>query len=122
MMIADGHLTFASIHDEARMRDPKVLAVRKLVEIAPNEELQKAVPIRQAIVTIETGDGRTLRHRTDVVRGTARNPMEAKEVEAKALDLLAPVLGRGRAAELITKVGSLERVGAVSELRPLLQA
>jgi 2-methylcitrate dehydratase PrpD len=122
MMIADGRLTFASIHDEPRMHDPKVLAFRKLVEIAPNEELQKAVPIRQAIVTIETGDGRTLRHRTDVVRGTARNPMDAKEVEAKALDLLAPVLGQGRAAELITKVGSLERVGAVSELRPLLQA
>ncbi len=122
MMIADGRLTFASIHDEARMRDPKVLAFRRLVEIAPNEELQKAVPIRQAIVTIETGDGRTLRHRTDVVRGTARNPMDAKEVEAKALDLLAPVLGQGRAAELITKVGSLERVAAISELRPLLQA
>ena len=56
------------------------------------------------------------------MRGTARNPRDAKEVEAKALDLLAPVLGQGRAAELITKVGSLERVGAVSELRPLLQA
>ena len=104
------------------MHDPKVLAFRRMVEIAPNEELQKAVPVRQAIVTIETGDGRTLRHRTDVVRGTARNPMDAKEVEAKALDLLAPVLGQGRAAELIAKVGALDRVGAVSELRPLLQA
>ena len=66
------------------MRDPKVLAFRRLVEIAPNEELQKVVPIRQAIVTIETGDGRTLRHRTDVVRGTARNPMVGLERVGKS--------------------------------------
>jgi 2-methylcitrate dehydratase PrpD len=122
MMIADGGLTFASIHDEARMHDPTVLAFRRLVEIAPNAELQKAVPIRQAIVTIETSDGRTLRHRTDVVRGTARNPMDAQEVETKALDLMAPVLGQARASELVARVGALERLGAVSELRPLLQA
>jgi 2-methylcitrate dehydratase PrpD len=122
MMIADGQLTFASIHDEARMRDPKVLAVRALVEIAPSEELQKALPVRRAIITIETGDGRTVRHRTDMVRGTAGNPMDAGEVETKAFDLVAPVLGQARAAELITKIGALERVGAVSELRPLLQA
>jgi 2-methylcitrate dehydratase PrpD len=122
MMIADGQLTFASIHDEARMRDPKVLAFRKLVEVAPSEELQKALPVRRAIITIETGDGRTVQHRTDIVRGTAGNPMDAREVETKALDLMAPVLGRARAAELVTKMEALERVEAVSELRPLLRA
>jgi 2-methylcitrate dehydratase PrpD len=122
LMIVDRGATFASVHDEARMRDPKVLAVRKLVELVPSEELQAAVPARQAIVRIETSDGRSLTHRTTVVRGTAGNPMDAKEVEAKALDLMAPVLGAGRANELIAVVRDLDRIDQVSSLRRLLQA
>jgi 2-methylcitrate dehydratase PrpD len=122
MMIVDRRATFASVHDVARMSDPKVLAVRKLVELVPSQELQAAVPARQAIVHIETADGRSLSHRTRVVRGTARNPMDAKEVEAKALDLTAPVLGSARANELIAAVRDLERIGPVSGLRRLLQA
>jgi hypothetical protein len=85
----------------------------------PSEELQNAVPPRQAIVRIETADGRALSHRTVAVRGNARNPMEAKEVEAKALD---PVLGATRANEVIAAVANLERFGPVSGLRRLLQA
>jgi 2-methylcitrate dehydratase PrpD len=122
MMIADRGATFASIHDVDRMRDPKVLAVRKLIELRGSEELEKAVPVRQAIVRIELADGRALSHRTTVMRGTARNPMDAKEIEAKALDLTAPVLGAARARELIAAIDELERIGQISELRRLLQA
>jgi 2-methylcitrate dehydratase PrpD len=122
LMIVDRGATFASVHDVARMSDPQVLAVRKLVELVPSQELQMAVPARQAIVRIETADGRSLRHRTTVVRGTAGNPMDAREVEAKALDLMAPVLGADRAHELIATVSDLERVDSVSDLRRLLQA
>src|ERR1700681_1990615 len=122
LMIVDRGVTFTSVHDAARMSDPKVLAVRKLVELVPSQELQMAVPARQAIVRIDTADGRSLSHRTQVVRGTAGNPMDAKEVEAKALDLMAPVLGTGRANELIAAVGDLDRGQPVSRLRGLLQA
>jgi 2-methylcitrate dehydratase PrpD len=122
LMIVDRGASFANVHDAARMSDPKVLAVRKLVELVPSQELQMAVPERQAIVRIDTADGRSLSQHTKVVRGTAANPMEAKEIEAKALDLMAPVLGSGRAGELIATVGNLERIGPVSRLRALLQA
>src|SRR5262245_738889 len=122
LMIVDRSANFASVHDAARMSDPRVLAVRKLVELVGSEELQNAVPARQAIVRIDTADGRSLSHRTYVVRGTARNPMDAKEVEAKALDLLAPVLGAGRANELIAAVGDLDRLESMARLRRLLQA
>jgi 2-methylcitrate dehydratase PrpD len=122
MMIVDGGATFASIHDAARMSDPKVLAVRRLVEAVPNQELVTAVPARQAIVKIETADGRTLSHRTYEVRGTPGNPMNADEVAAKALDLMAPVLGDGRAKEMIAAVYALDSFGPVSGLRRLLQA
>ena len=122
LTIVDRGATFANVHDVARMSDPKVLAVRKLVELVPSQELQMAVPARQAIVRIELADGRSLSHRTQVVRGTAANPMDAKEIEAKALDLTAPVLGSGRANELIAAVRGLDRLGPVSGLRRLLQA
>src|SRR5260370_34309741 len=85
LMIVDRGATFASVHDVARMSDPKVLAVRQLVELVPSQELQMAVPARQAIVQIETADGRSLSHHTVGVRGTAGNPMDAKEIEAQAL-------------------------------------
>ena len=73
-------------------------------------------------VQIETVDGRSLSHRTYVVRGTAGNPMDAKEVEAKAFDLMAPVLGAGRADELIVAVDDLDRIDTMLRLRRLLQA
>jgi 2-methylcitrate dehydratase PrpD len=122
MMLVDGGVTFASIHDVARMSDPKVLAMRHLIEIKPNLELVSATPARQSIVTIETADGRMLSHRTYEVRGTPGNPMKSDEVAAKALDLMAPVLGTGRANELIAAVDKLDSFGPVSRLRPLLQS
>jgi 2-methylcitrate dehydratase PrpD len=122
VMIVDGGLTFGSIHDVTRMSDPKVLAVRKLVEAVPNQELVSAVPARQSIVTIETTDGRTLSRRTYEVRGTPGNSMNADEVAAKALDLMAPILGPGRAEELVAAIYKLDSFGPVTGLRRLLQA
>jgi 2-methylcitrate dehydratase PrpD len=122
LMIVDGGATFASVHDYARMSDPKVLAIRKLVEAVPSRELQAAVPARQAIVRIETADGRELWHRTYEVRGTPGNPMDAGEVAAKALDLMEPILGAGRAKELIAAIERFDSFGPVAGLRPLLQA
>jgi 2-methylcitrate dehydratase PrpD len=121
LTLADGTLTFASAHDYARMEDPAVLAVRRRIEAAPSAELTAAVPARQAIVTIETADGRSLRHRTYAVRGTPDNPMDQAEVEEKARDLTAPIVGAERAEKLVAAMGSLEEVRAVTELRPLLQ-
>jgi 2-methylcitrate dehydratase PrpD len=122
LMIADGGATFASVHDIARMSDPKVLAIRRLIEAVPSQELAVAKPARQAIVKIDTADGRSLSHRTYEVRGTPGNPMDAGEVAAKALDLMEPILGAPRAKELIEAVENLDRFGPVSGLRRLLQA
>jgi 2-methylcitrate dehydratase PrpD len=122
LMIVDRGASFAAVHDVARMSDPKVLALRALVELVGSEELDRAVPARQAIVRIETTDGRSLNHHTVVVRGTAGNPMDASEVEAKALDLMAPVLGAARARGVVGAVTTLDRGEPVSGLRALLQA
>jgi 2-methylcitrate dehydratase PrpD len=74
LYIVDGGLTFESAHDVPRMADPVVAALRAKVKLVPSEALQRDGG-RQAIVTIETEDGATLRHHTRAVRGTWGNPM-----------------------------------------------
>ncbi|MCA8967232.1 MAG: MmgE/PrpD family protein, partial [Planctomycetes bacterium] len=106
--LVDGGLTFATTHDHARMRDPAVLAVRERITAVPSAELTAARPARQAIIDIETRDGRNLHHRTRAVHGTPDNPMSQADVETKARDLLAPVLGNARADELVRMVHDLD--------------
>jgi 2-methylcitrate dehydratase PrpD len=121
-MLLDGIVTFESSHDEARMNDPKVQALRKKVTLIGDPELQKVMPSRQGIVTIKLSDGRTLRHHTQAVRGTAQNPMTRAEVDEKCFHLAAPVLGKSRARKLVDTVWALEDVKDVRTLRPLLRA
>jgi 2-methylcitrate dehydratase PrpD len=122
VLLVDGRLGFAAAHDQARMRDPAILALRARVGVVPDPELTRARPPRQAIVAVTTQDGRRLEERARAVRGTPDNPMERQEVEAKAQDLLAPVLGAERAGALIAEIGRIERLPSVRALRPLLQA
>lgn len=121
LMIADRGATFWSIHDAARMQDPKVLAVRKLIELVPSQELQAAKTRHLTAVRIQTRDGRWLSHRVDKLLGTAQDPMDAQQIAAKARDLMGPVLGTARVEELIAAIGRIERLGRLTSLRPLLQ-
>jgi 2-methylcitrate dehydratase PrpD len=122
VLLLDGALGFGAAHDRERMRDPAVLALRARIRLLPDSALTLALPPRQAIVESTTRDGRQLREHARAVRGTPENPMDRPEVEAKALDLLAPVLGAERARALAEQVWRIERVKAVRALRPLLQA
>jgi 2-methylcitrate dehydratase PrpD len=122
LMIADRGATFWSIHDAARMHDPTVLALRKLIDLIPSKELQVAKTRHLTVVRIQTRDGRWLTHDVDRILGTAQDPMDARQIEAKALDLMGPVLGTARAKELLVVVSRLEGLASLSPLRPLLQA
>ncbi len=119
LMLTDGEITFASAHDAARVRDPRVLKLKNRIELAGSAAFMRT-KTTQAIVEITTRDGRRLRHHTRAVRGTAANPMPRAEVEAKSLDLLAPVIGARRARKLADTVWHIERVADLRRLRPLL--
>lgn len=120
VMLLDGDITFVSAHDDQRVRDPRVLKLKERIVLQGSAALGRA-KTTQAIVEITTRDGRRLRHHTKAVRGTAANPMPRAEVEAKALDLLLPVIGRRRAARLVDTVWNIERLRDARALRPLLQ-
>ena len=121
VMLLDGMVTFASAHDELRMRDPAVLALRERIELRGDEELQKLRPERQGIVELALKDGRQLRHHTRAVRGTAQNPMARTEIDEKCFHLMAPILGHKRARKLCDAVWILETISDARKLRSLLQ-
>jgi 2-methylcitrate dehydratase PrpD len=122
IMVIDGKVTFASSHDEKRMRDRKVLALRSHIELRGDEALSAAMPSRQGIVEISLRDGRNLRHHTSAVRGTAENPMTRAELDEKSYDLMAPVLSKARARKLCDAIWRLEKISDLRGLRPLLRA
>jgi 2-methylcitrate dehydratase PrpD len=122
IMLIDGKVTFASSHDEKRMRDRKVLALRTRIELRGDDALSAAIPSRLGIVEISLRDGRQFRHHTKAVRGTAENPMTRAEVDEKSYDLVAPVIGKVRARKLCDAIWKLEKVRDLRGLRPLLRA
>ena len=75
-----------------------------------------------AEVEITLRDGRTLKHYTYAARGSSYNPMTREEENAKALDLLAPVLGRRRAETLIATVWNIEKLKDARVLGALCRA
>jgi 2-methylcitrate dehydratase PrpD len=122
VMLLDKTVTFRSVHDRARMKDPTVLRQRAKVEVVADPRIDARRPRREAIVELTFTDGTQLTEWVRDVRGTADNPMTREEVVEKARDLIAPVLGSAACSALIGKLLSLETLRDVRELRPALQA
>jgi 2-methylcitrate dehydratase PrpD len=121
VMLLDGTVSFRAAHDLPRMQDPAVLRIRGKVQVVAEEELERLLPKRVAVVEIMLNDGTQLRERSDTVRGTPENPMSHDEIVAKARDLIAPVLGSTTCTKLIEQIYALEQVQDIRDLRPLLQ-
>jgi len=122
IMLVDKTVSFHAAHDKARMQDPAVLRERGKVQLVPDEELERLIPVRVAIVEITLTDGTQLSERVEHVRGTPENPMTPDEVVAKARELMASVLGDKVCSKLIDRVLGLDDVKDIRELRALLRA
>src|ERR1700738_2491010 len=121
IMLLDKTVTFRSVHDRARMKDPAVLRQRAKVDVLADPRIDARRPRREAIVELTLADGTQLTEWVRDVRGTAENPMTRDEVVDKARDLIAPVLGAAPCSTLIAKLLALETLRDVRELRPALQ-
>ena len=120
--VLDRTVSFDGAHDVARMADPAVVALRRRIRLVPSAELTAAKPARQSIVEIATTAGAVLRRHAVAVRGTPDNPMTAAEVEAKALDLVAPIIGDERATALVAAIRDIEALATMDGLGALLRA
>jgi 2-methylcitrate dehydratase PrpD len=121
VMLMDKTVSFRGAHDKPRMQDPDTLRQRAKVNLVSDEELNKLLPVRVAVVEMEFTDGTRASERVAAVRGTPRNPMTRIEVIDKARDLTGPVLGREKSEKLIETVFAIDTVTDVRSLRPLLQ-
>jgi 2-methylcitrate dehydratase PrpD len=119
--LLDKTVTFASVHDRARMKDPAILRERAKIRLLPDDELERLMPLRVAVLEVILADGTHLVRRVDNVRGTPENPMTRDEIVVKARDLIAPILGTPQSTSLISKVLALDSATDIRELRPLLQ-
>ncbi len=119
--LLDKNVSFASAHDKERMKESAVLRERAKIRLLPDEELERLMPLRIAILEITLTDGSQRRRRVDNVRGTPENPMSREEILAKCKDLMVPILGDRKTDALVEQIMNLEKVKDIRELRPLLQ-
>jgi 2-methylcitrate dehydratase PrpD len=119
VMLLDGTVTAASAHDFARMRDPKVMALRQRIEAVGDPGLTDPQRRWRCVMEITLRDGRKLAHQTMAAKGSFENPVTRRDEEGKALDLIAPVLGKRRCDALIAALWNLERIKDVRALRKL---
>jgi 2-methylcitrate dehydratase PrpD len=118
--LLDKRVTFENSHSRERLTDPRVLAAREKIELVADPALVDSAAPRSGLVEVTLTDGQKLRELVKHAPGTPENPLDAAGVNAKARELIAPVLGSERAETLIARVGALERLGDVRELRSLL--
>jgi len=121
VMLIDKTASFKAAHDTPRMKDPAILKQRAKVNLIRDDELEKLLPKRVAIVEATLNDGRVLTERVDTVRGTSGNPMPRSEIIDKARDLIVPVLGADKFQKLSDTIFGMENVKTITDLRPLLQ-
>ena len=122
VMLIDGIMTFAAAHDFARVKDPAVLRLRKRIEAAADPGIPNAVRGWRSGIKITLKDGRTLEHQTLAAKGSSENPLTRDEAEEKALDLMAPALGKQKSCALMAALFDIEHVRNVRALRRLYSA
>jgi len=74
VMMIDKTASFKAAHDKPRMHDPEVLRQRAKVQLIADEELERLIPARVAIVEVTLNDGTKLTERVEAVRGTPETP------------------------------------------------
>jgi 2-methylcitrate dehydratase PrpD len=117
--LIDRRFTFAMAHDDDRMTDPVITALRACTELVPDPE---KAGVRTADVTVTLRDGRTRQRFVGAVRGTVDDPMTDEEVTAKAVDLIEPVLGTAATERLLDRLWTLDACTDISDVTAMLAA
>ena len=122
VMLIDRTVTFAAAHTTARMRDPRVRRLAARIKAVGDPALTDPLRRWRGIVDVTLKDGRRLSGRTLAAKGTFENPLERRDVEAKSLDLMAPILGRRRSLALMAALFEIEKIKDMRVLRKLYVA
>jgi len=101
---------------DARVNAPEVVAMRRRVRIAVDDDLPK----EGARVTITLTDGRRFEHYVDRNKGSSIKPLSDTELDAKFRGLAEPVLGREVTERCSETFWTMEQVDDASAALSLL--
>ena len=114
--LIDGGVSFSNSHSREHMSAPQVRAVMEKVKVVGDPALNDPAAPRGGIVEVTMKDGSTVSKHTRFPPGTRENPVDTESVNAKARDLMGPVLGARRTEGVIAQCNALDRVADVSVL------
>lgn len=100
--------------------DKSIHALAAKVTLEPEDEF--GVAGRQAILTVETNDGRTITVRSEEPKGEPTNPMSNDELERKFMTTAGLVLDEARVAEISRRLMALEKEPSAAALPALTVA
>ena len=119
VMMIDRKLTFKTAHDFSRMKDKQVLKVREKIHAVGDPSLTDVQRRWRCVMEIHLKNGEILRGETMAAKGSFENPLNVAEENEKALDLIAPILGKKRSLELLDSLWNIEKMKDLRSLRPL---
>ena len=112
--LTNGSVRFAAF-EPARLGDPATRDLMRRVEVAVDPQLDAAFPAQRAArVSIESRDGRREEFLQPTRIGDPDAPLSDAQLEAKVLELAAPVMGEPRARALLARLWRLETVPSLS--------
>jgi 2-methylcitrate dehydratase PrpD len=119
--LVDGGVSFANSHSREHMAAAEIRAVMARIKVIGDPRLNDPAAPRGAIVEVVLKEGRVVTKHTRFPPGTKENPLDTEAVNAKARDLMAPVMGLQRADAAIAQLNRLEQVQDVgAQVRSLL--
>jgi 2-methylcitrate dehydratase PrpD len=94
--------------DSSRLNDPATRALMKKISVAVDPQLDAAFPRQRAARVAIRARGRRAEHLQPTRIGDPDAPLSDAQLEAKYLELAAPVLGEARARDLLQRLWRLE--------------
>ena len=117
--LVDGAVSFEKSHSREHMNDPQISAIMKRVQVVGDPKLNDPAAPRSGLVEVTLKNGKTVTHFTRFPPGTKENPLDDARMNAKARDLMTPVLGAAKTAAVLQQLNNLEKV---ANMRNLVQS
>jgi 2-methylcitrate dehydratase PrpD len=112
--LTHGSVRFAAF-EPPRLQDPATRDLMRRVDVAVDPQLDAAFPAQRAArVAIEARDGRREEFLQPTRIGDPDAPLSDAQLEAKYLELAAPVMGEPRARALLARLWRLETVPSLA--------
>jgi len=117
VMAIDEKLTFKSAHDFNRMKDPAVLKMRSKVFAIGDASLTDVQRRWRCVMEVHLKNGRVIHGQTMAAKGSFENPLTISEETEKAIDLIAPILGKQRSIDLIDQLLHIDTMKNIQSLQ-----